>query len=205
MIQEQLKQEYPKTLRRLPANAKLSVAVDCWQSPNKISFMAIQGYFIDSDWRYREVLLGFEHVTDRHSGANLAKILKQALQDRYIPLQKIITVTADNAGNNGTLVQSLQEGLIEAVQLVRKELKMPTNQADLIHIPCLSHVIQLSLKALVEEMKITAKNEKVITVWKEEEEERETHTVDSDALKKKTGAPWTLKKVFVLPIVVSIY
>ena len=58
-----------------------------------------------------------------------------------------MTVTADNAGNNGTLLKVIQDALIEAITTVRKELGMESEQHDVIHIPCLSHVIQLSLKA----------------------------------------------------------
>lgn len=42
--------------------------------------MAITGYFIDMDWNYREILLGFEPVHGSHTGANLSTILFDLLQ-----------------------------------------------------------------------------------------------------------------------------
>lgn len=33
-------------MNRLPANGLISTALDCWQSPNKYSFMAITGYVL---------------------------------------------------------------------------------------------------------------------------------------------------------------
>jgi len=46
-------------LQSLPSGAKMSIALDCWTSPFRQSFMAITGYFIDVHWEYREILLGF--------------------------------------------------------------------------------------------------------------------------------------------------
>lgn len=41
--------------------------------------MAITGYFIDKDWQYREVLLGFEPLHGTHSGANLSSVVLDIL------------------------------------------------------------------------------------------------------------------------------
>ena len=42
--------------------------------------MAITGYFIDVDWNYCEILLGFELIHGSHIGANLSTILFDLLQ-----------------------------------------------------------------------------------------------------------------------------
>ncbi|KAJ5274116.1 hypothetical protein N7478_009241 [Penicillium angulare] len=55
-----VKERQQDTLKMLPEHAKVSVALDCWTSPFGQAFMAITGYFIDADWVYREVLLGFK-------------------------------------------------------------------------------------------------------------------------------------------------
>ncbi|KAJ5267369.1 hypothetical protein N7478_010177 [Penicillium angulare] len=47
-------------LQELPEDAKESLALDCWTSPFQQAFMAITIYFIDKNWNYREMLLGFE-------------------------------------------------------------------------------------------------------------------------------------------------
>jgi hypothetical protein len=41
--------------------------------------MAITGYFIDDDWQYREVLLGFKPAPGSHIGENLCAILLDVL------------------------------------------------------------------------------------------------------------------------------
>src|SRR5437667_6398094 len=47
-------------LNDLPTGAKISLTIDYWSSPHCLAFMAINGYFIDKDWQYCEVLLGFK-------------------------------------------------------------------------------------------------------------------------------------------------
>ncbi|KAJ5809030.1 uncharacterized protein N7503_001248 [Penicillium pulvis] len=67
---------------------------------------AITGYFLDLDWHYREVLLGFEPLYGPHSGANLARMLTPILEKHNIS-DRIMAITTDNASNNKTLISSL--------------------------------------------------------------------------------------------------
>jgi hypothetical protein len=55
-------------LSTLPEGSKLSIALDCWTSPFHQAFIAIIGYFLDLEWNYREVLLGFEPLYGPHTG-----------------------------------------------------------------------------------------------------------------------------------------
>lgn len=93
-------------LRKLPNNTKLSIALDCWSSPFSQAFMAKSGYFITEDWQYCEVLLGFEPLYGKHSGANLSAVLLGILQKHQIQ-NRVLAVTTDNASNNDTLVAEL--------------------------------------------------------------------------------------------------
>jgi hypothetical protein len=102
-----VKEQQQGILRTLPTDAKLSIALDCWTSPFTQAFMAISGYFIDEDWRYREVLLGFEPLHGAHSGANLSVVLLDVLQKHEIQ-DRVYAITTDNASNNQTLVNTLQ-------------------------------------------------------------------------------------------------
>ena len=63
----------------LPTGAKISLAIDCWSSPHCLAFMAINSYFIDKDWQYHEVLLGFKLLTSIYSSINLAWVLETVL------------------------------------------------------------------------------------------------------------------------------
>lgn len=64
-----------ETLQRLPSNAKMSIALDCWTSPSKHAFMAITGYILDQDWEYREVLLGLNQFLVLIPALTLAMLL----------------------------------------------------------------------------------------------------------------------------------
>jgi hypothetical protein len=128
-------QRQKKMLALLPKENKLSIALDCWTSPFQQAFIAITAYFIDADWNYRELLLGFEPLSGEHSGPNLAKVLIAVLQKHQLA-DRILTVTTDNASNNKTLMQSIHES---------EELEPFREQMQIIRVPCLAHVIQLAL------------------------------------------------------------
>lgn len=137
-------------LRMLPARAKISIALDCWTSPFSQAFMAISGYFIDADWVYREVLLGFKPLSGSHTGNNLSEVLMKTLTDHGIE-DRIFGLTTDNASNNRTLVESLQQALPNDITIIRT--------------PCLAHVIQLSLNQLLSRLRVAPENDTGETKW----------------------------------------
>lgn len=78
-LQFSVQQQQERILRILPEGAKISIALDCQTSPFTQAFMAITGYFIDKDWQYREVLLGFEPLYRIHSSTNLSSVVLDIL------------------------------------------------------------------------------------------------------------------------------
>jgi len=97
-----VQERHQSLLRTLPLGAKISISLDCWTSPFQQAFMAVTGYFIDQDWNYREVLLGFEPLHRTHSGANLSTVLPELFQRHQIA-NRVLVITTDNAANNSTL------------------------------------------------------------------------------------------------------
>ncbi|CAG8374928.1 unnamed protein product, partial [Penicillium salamii] len=116
--------------------------------------MAITGYFIDTDWVYREVLLGFKPISGSHIGSNLSNTLLETLLDHNIT-DRVFGLTIDNALNNKTLTTSLQQALSKDTIITR--------------IPCLAHVIQLSLNQLLSQLKADPKNDSTERRWTENE------------------------------------
>jgi hypothetical protein len=116
--------------------------------------MAITGYFIDAEWVYREVLLGFKPVSGSHSGSNLSNVLLDTLLEYQIT-DRIFGITADNASNNKTLVDTLQQALPDNINIIR--------------VPCLAHIIQLSLTRLLGRLKADPLNDTAQTKWTETE------------------------------------
>jgi hypothetical protein len=154
-LQNMVKEDQQRILSSLPKDSKLSIALDCWTSPFQQAFMAITGYFLDRDWNYREILLGFEPIHGTHAGANLSAVLLERLEQLNI-LDRVLAVTTDNASNNNTLVESIQESI--------QALELP-NHTPIVRIPCLAHVIQLSLKELLGLMKANPKNDTTDQQW----------------------------------------
>lgn len=148
-LKKLVKEEHHDILSSLPPNAKLSIALDCWTSPFQQAFMAITGYFIDQDWNYREILLGFEPLEGPHSGLNLSNVLFELFQ-KYNITGRVLAIISDNASNNTTLVQAIQETI--------NSLNLPGNPV-IFRIPCLAHVIQLSLRELLGTVKADPQND----------------------------------------------
>lgn len=143
-------------LQDLPEDAKVSLALDCWTSPFQQAFMAITVYFIDKDWNYREMLLGFEPLHGPHTGINLSDVLHQLLKERGL-LDRIFSVTTDNATNNETLIRALQDKLLSTGAIGSRE--------SIVRVPCMAHVIQLCLKQLLGHIRAAPKNKEVRTFW----------------------------------------
>ena len=113
--------------------------------------MAITGYFLDQEWEYREVLLGFEPISGTHSDVNLGGVVIRILQQHQI-IHRILAVTTDNASNNKTLTTAVNESI--------KDLQSdPEIDSTIVQVPCLAHIIQLSLLDLLGKIKASPRND----------------------------------------------
>lgn len=162
----------------------MSIALDCWTSPFSQAFMAITGYFIDSDWVYHEVLLGFKPLYGTHTGSNLSGVLMETLLEHNIE-DRVFGLTTDNASNNKTLVASLQQALSDGVIVAR--------------IPCLAHVIQLSLNRLLARIKAVPSNDSAETKWTE----KQSRLAQVNAKPRTCQISSTLNKIRYLAIYVN--
>jgi hypothetical protein len=84
-----------------------------------------------------------------HNGGNLSSVLLKVLQGHEIS-NRILSITTDNASNNRTLMASLQESI---------QSQDFSSNATIIQIPCIAHVIQLSLNQLLGKMKVNPVND----------------------------------------------
>ena len=93
--------------------------------------MAIIGYFVDTNWDYYKILLGFIPVHGQYIGSNLADILLRVLQQQNI-VNRVIVITIDNALNNKTLVNSLYNSI--------ERMELP-NFTEIVRVLCLAYMI----------------------------------------------------------------
>ncbi len=144
-----LNQRYLETNQRLVGDlgstTKVSLAVDCWSSPNRHSFIAVLAYYVSEDWKYREVLLGFEPVSGSHTGQNLARIVEGVVM-QFNLTDRLLAITCDNASNNSTMCRALEDAL---------RSQDVDWSADAMKVSCLAHVLNLSAKALLVSLDVT--------------------------------------------------
>ncbi|EED18996.1 hypothetical protein TSTA_127040 [Talaromyces stipitatus ATCC 10500] len=123
----QVKRRQAEILSYLPPGAKILVALDCWTSPFQQAFMAITGYFIDKNWQYCEILLGFEPLYDWHTSINLSAVLLETLQQHDL-VDRVLALTTDNASNNKTLLWVFNDA-IESLDIL-EELCLSDEEAE---------------------------------------------------------------------------
>ena len=146
-----------KIKEALRGYSKVSLACDTWTSPNHLAFLAITAYLVDSDWRHRELLIGFEHLQGSHTGEALATAIFKVAQE-YDIVERLFAITADNASNNSTMQLCL------STKLSREGIQWNTRDMS---IPCLAHVFQLVVNDIVSTLKVQSPNKSVQTSWNE--------------------------------------
>jgi hypothetical protein len=178
LLDTTVQEQQQSILSKLPKGSHISIALDCWTSPFNQAFMAITGYFIDQDWNYYEVLLGFEHLHGSHTGGNLSETVIQILQAHGIADQ-VLSITTDNASNNNTMMTGIQE----------KMQSLVPSGTSIFRVPCIAHVIQLSLQQLLGKLKAVPVNKEAESVWSDE------HTQSLKSWYPTQSIANTLKKV----------
>ena len=56
---------------------KISFVVDDWNNSNKLSFLNMNCYYINKNWKYQEKLVEFEFLSDNYNDQNLKKTVKK--------------------------------------------------------------------------------------------------------------------------------
>lgn len=87
--------------------SKLSLCMDIWTGPNKMSFLGITFTFLDDDFKIQRGLLEMIKLKKRHTGYYIADLFEQALNLYSIDKEMIGGVTQDNASNAGSCVDAL--------------------------------------------------------------------------------------------------
>ena len=186
MAEESLK----NSLLAIPARNKVAIALDCWSSQSGKAFLAVTCYFFTEGFQYREILLGFEPLLGSHDGRYLAQVVAKLL-DKHGLLYRVIAVTTDGASNNFTMMASINEKVAQGIsdygmfqEVFDQDVRRICNSST--HIPCLAHIIQLSVNALLDTLKVSARNDDSGERWNDQEDKKINHTY---------GLPSTLEKV----------
>lgn len=126
-----------ESVRELLATARgmVHITFDGWTSRHSTSFIGVNVYSIDRDWKQWTFLLGLPPVGGRHRGIDIAKDIIAILEDFGLSSTSVGYATLDNASNNATCMQALAKhfGFDPAER----------------HISCAPHTINLCTKAMM--------------------------------------------------------
>lgn len=163
------KNNQKKILSTVSQKSKIAVAMNCWSSQSRKVFLAIICYFFTEDFNYQEALLAFEPLTDAHERCYLTEIVMWVLSDHDF-IQQVIAATTDDASNNDIMMDHWQATLNDDLSnthsfqnVFDKDIHEITHSTS--HVPCLAHVIQLAVCALLDAIKVTARNDDINAQW----------------------------------------
>ena len=102
----------------------VSVTTDIWSSIQSIGYMTITAHCLTPNWELKSLVLQTRALSEAHTAANIAGVLKQCANERQIE-DKLVGICTDNAAN-----------ATAAVSICGWR-----------HIPCLAHTLNLVVQA----------------------------------------------------------
>ena len=123
------------------AISKIHISCDMWTSPNGHSILGVVAHWTQIDKSLRSATIGLPKVRGAHTGANIADALVNVLE-KYEITGKLGYMMLDNATNNDTAVQSINE------ELARRghDIRIPWERRRL---RCSGHIFNLAVKKLL--------------------------------------------------------
>lgn len=115
-------------------DSKLSLCMDVWTGPNKMSFLGITFTYLDDDFNIQRGLLDMIKMKKSHSGEYIAKLFQDTMDLYCIDKNMVGGVTQDSAPNCGTCVDALVQKGYEGQ----------------IFYGCFLHVLNLACQAAIE-------------------------------------------------------
>jgi hypothetical protein len=139
MMKKRTNQIKDDFFQNLEIEIKIFIVLNVWISFNHLVFMSVIAYFVDCEFRFREMLITFKSFFEQHTNEKLTKTIMNVLQV-YKFIRRLMTIIADNASNNATLRKYLFE------KLTKMNVKWDS-KINIIN--CMTHVLQLSVIALL--------------------------------------------------------
>ncbi|XP_075099453.1 zinc finger BED domain-containing protein RICESLEEPER 2-like [Nicotiana tabacum] len=125
---------------------KICLTTDTLTSLQRINYMCLTDHFIDRDWVLHKRILNFCLISS-HKGDEMAKVIANCLLEWK--LDKVFTITVDNASSNDFTVKELS-----------KQLDMwKTNSmgGKHLHVRCMAHILNLIVQDGLKEIDVSVK------------------------------------------------
>lgn len=138
---DKLYSEFKSNLKQvLQHNAgKISFIIDCWTSSNQHPFQGVIARWISDDWELKNVVIDLSVLHGSHKGKNIAKSFWDVLLD-YGIVEKLLSVTTDNASNMDTLFEELER--------LAEEYGIEFDSKDF-RVRCFAHILNLSSRDMI--------------------------------------------------------
>uniref|UniRef100_A0A8R7Q5B9 BED-type domain-containing protein n=1 Tax=Triticum urartu TaxID=4572 RepID=A0A8R7Q5B9_TRIUA len=123
---------------------RVCLTTDCWTSQQLDGYMTVTASFIDESWSLHKKIIGF-FLVKGHKGDDIGKNLVRCLTEWG--LERVMTVTIDNATNN--------DG---GISYLRRQLNK-TNIANgkFLHMRCAAHIVNLIVQNGIKEVDVSVK------------------------------------------------
>jgi hypothetical protein len=89
-------------------NSRICFTSDLWTSNQKLGYICVTAHYIGPDFVLKKKIIALKAVKYPHTGVAIEEALTTVLTDYGIK-EKILTITLDNAANNKTACDLLQE------------------------------------------------------------------------------------------------
>jgi hypothetical protein len=163
-------------LQDLKFRTKVSIVLNVWISMNHIAFLKIICYFMNRRFNYREILLSFKSLQDKHIEDRLAETMLNVLL-KYDLVKRLLCVTTDNASNN-LFTRNHFEKKLKALNIYWSVVN------DIVN--CMTHVLQLTVTTFLFKLKILVMNDEIAVRFDEK---------NLDDVKKNVSFENTLRKI----------
>jgi hypothetical protein len=160
----------------------VSFTLDIWTAPNRVPIFAIIAHWMTEDFQDREEVVEFREIKGSHTGDMLAIVVENCMKELAIK-EKLFAVTGDNAGNNGTLCETLYKSLKrtydDKASIVRPRMRFHGRSS---WVRCLAHINGLIVSDVMKDLKTgTAAEAKRLLDALDEIHKSSTYTIPFDA------------------------
>ena len=128
----------------LSAASSIALTSDIWSGNAKEDYISVVAHFMNADWELEKKVIGLRLIEVSHSGVNIATRIA-AVVEEYCLIDKIFSVTLDNASSNARAMNSLTPMFAGYLG--------PDPSHSLVHQRCACHVINLIVKSGLKRLK----------------------------------------------------
>ncbi|CAN1783011.1 Putative AC transposase [Linum perenne] len=135
-----LRPEFPSPSRVIVSKdcfklVRVCLTTDIWASRHHFDYMCLTTHFIDDNWKLQKRILKFSCIPS-HTGATIGLTIETNLIDWGI--EKVLTITVDNASSNDVGMQYLKKRFINWKENVLN--------GEFLHMRCCAHILSLIVK-----------------------------------------------------------